>query len=35
MDMAMVHNQWYHFGIGAPPKSILVGIGMFNVGAGF
>ena len=31
-DMAMVQNQWYHFGIGAPPilEPILVGIGMFT-----
>ena len=26
--MAVGQNQWYHFGVGAPP--ILVGIGMFT-----
>ena len=33
----MVQNQWYHFGIGAPPilEPILVGIGMFTGGTGF
>ena len=34
--MAVGQNQWYHFGVGAPPfSSILVGIGMFTGGAGF
>ena len=29
-----VKNQWYHFGVGAPPilEPILVGIGMFTGG---
>ena len=33
---AMVQNQWYHFGIGAPPilEPMLVGIGMFTDGIG-
>ena len=30
--LAVGQNQWYHFGIGAPP--ILVGIGMFTGGTG-
>ena len=34
--MAMVQNQWYHVGIGAPPILVyLVGIGMFTGGTGF
>ena len=32
--MAVGQNQWYHFGVGAPPilEPILVGIGMFTGG---
>ena len=32
--MAMVRNQWYHFGVGAPLilEPILVGSGMFTGG---
>ena len=32
--MAVVQNQWYHFGVGAPPilEPILVGVGMFTGG---
>ena len=32
VDLAVGQNQWYHFGVGAPP--ILVGIGMFIGGTG-
>ena len=28
IQLAVGQNQWYHFGVGAPP--MLVGIGMFN-----
>ena len=30
--MAVGRNQWYHFGVGAPPilEPILVGIGVFS-----
>ena len=31
--LAVGQNQWHHFGVGAPP--ILVGIGMFTGGTGF
>ena len=36
-DLAVGPNQWYRFGIGAPPSLvyILVGIGMFTAGTGF
>ena len=30
IEMAVGQSQWYHFGVGAPP--ILVGIGMFTGG---
>ena len=31
--MAVGQDQWYHFGVGAPPfSSIVVGIGMFTGG---
>ena len=32
MCVAVAQNQWYHFGVGAPPilEPILVGIGMFT-----
>ena len=32
--MAVAQNQWYHFGLGAPPilEPTLVGIGMFAGG---
>ena len=34
--MAVGQNQWYHFGVGAPPiLSIVVGMGMFTGGTGF
>ena len=35
--VAAGQNQWYHFGVGAPPivEPILVGIGMFTGGTGF
>ena len=35
--LAIVENQSYHFGIGAPPilEPFLVGIGMFTGGTGF
>ena len=35
-QMAMVQNQWYHFGIGAPPmlEPIVVGLGC-SLGARF
>ena len=31
-EMGVGQNQWYHFGVGAPPilEPILVGIGMFR-----
>ena len=34
LAMAVGQNQWYHFGVGAPPilEPILVGIGMFTGG---
>ena len=34
-QLAVGQNQWYHFGVGAPPilEPILVGIGMFTGGA--
>ena len=36
-DLAVGQNQWYHFGVGAPPilEPTLVGIGMFTGGTGF
>ena len=36
-QMAVGPNQWYHFGVGAPPilGFILVGIGMFTGVTGF
>ena len=35
--MAVGQNQWYRFGVGAPPilEPILVGIGMVTGGTGF
>ena len=35
--MAVGQNQWYHFGVGAPPilEPFSVGIGMFTGGTGF
>ena len=33
--LAVGQNQWYHFGVGAPPIVVyLVGIGMFTGGTG-
>ena len=36
-DVAVGQNQWYYFGVGAPPilVNILVGIGVFTGGTGF
>ena len=35
-DVAVIQNQWYYFGVGAPPILVFsVGIGMFNGGTGF
>ena len=36
-DMAVGQNQWYHFGVGAPPMLVgmLAVIGMFTGGTGF
>ena len=37
VHVAMVQNQWYHFGTGAPLilEPILVGIAIFTGGTGF
>ena len=35
-EVAMVQNQWYHFGISAPPILVYFsGFGMFTGGTGF
>ena len=33
--VAVGQNQWYHFGVGAPPILVYLGFGMFTGGTGF